>query len=190
MSDWFDTKVILKKREHIANIIKELIIKAKGALPDLPPISFSDDSEDVQIIEDSEPIDDNGNNNDEEFNNNNDFNVVNNNKVDETEAQLIEQQERDPLSLSQESVPTTESEISKFGSARQSDGSDIAENLNKLNRSFATDSTIKLSSSEESINSKENNLFQSSIELKYQEEVETSAREEKEAILIIEIDSD
>lgn len=68
-----------------------MIIEAKGALPELPQISFSDDSKEIEETVNNG----NDNNNEKEFNNNNDFNAVNNNRMDE--VSMIN--ERDPLYL-------------------------------------------------------------------------------------------
>lgn len=141
LSDWFDPKIILKKRESIANILKDLILKDKKLLPELPPISFSDDSEDVEIIDNSQPIEnESDNNNEAEFNNNNDFNAVNNNKPSEA----ISQSMSSPLIIS--SILDS-AELSKLENDKQIQ---FRECLNQISCDIATYPSIKVK--HESIN--------------------------------------
>jgi hypothetical protein len=120
LSDWFDPSIIYSKREDIANLIKSKMSDVERERDVvLPEISFYVDSDEVQIIENVEDqngngnengnesledqngnngngnFEDNGNGNDnnnqEEFNNNNDFNAVDNNiqLVPDNNIQLV-----------------------------------------------------------------------------------------------------
>lgn len=49
LSNWFDPKIVSKKRGEIAKAFRESIVKANGKLPELPRMSCDDQQEDIDV---------------------------------------------------------------------------------------------------------------------------------------------
>lgn len=54
LSEWFDPKIVAKKRGEVANALRKLIIEAKGELPELPEISCVFNPEYDPVVEQCE----------------------------------------------------------------------------------------------------------------------------------------
>ncbi|CRK89951.1 CLUMA_CG003679, isoform B [Clunio marinus] len=91
LDNWFDSDIILDKREQIATVIKSLMVTlhpGQDILSELPPLKFHADTMDIETINLEEDKNLVSNNNEETFNNNNDFNVIDKHKSEESDTLL------------------------------------------------------------------------------------------------------
>lgn len=87
LTSWFDTEIIDKKREEIANLVKRILISEKGILPELPPIRFPSDKKMKQQEKEAAVKDQKGNGSSsvqeaENLNSSREEDKLNNNTVD------------------------------------------------------------------------------------------------------------